>query len=756
MYNIKTAAANYEIRAIEEGIFRVRIAKGEKFGETLLTKYNILQESGEVEANVNGNTVELSGVSIEVKDDGSIVVNGAKAPIAITYDGFEGKPYNDKGFTLNFTMTDDERIFGLGDESRENIARRGTFSRLDIRNIASYGPMPFIMSTNGWGLLLNCTYASTMDCGKADNNLITIAAHKGQIDFYLFVPKSHDLKDILKLNGKISGTPIMLPKFAYGYTCVLNEQTNAREMLFDCLNFRREDISCDMVGLEPQWMTKHYDASIDKKWDEDRFYIPGWLPENQSGPETFMYALREMGFKFSLWLCQNYDLLWEEERQCGISAEKFGKEYTYEGASILDPHFACPMYMDGLTNREQPWFEHLKKFVDNGASAFKLDGAFQVNDHPDRLWAGKYFDDEVHNVYPVIYVKQMQEGFTEHTGRRAVIYTPCIYAGTQRYAASWAGDTGGGFDTVIAMLNFGLSGHSNATCDMDVTTIEGVHYGFFTPWVQQLTWRTWNYPWFMRDEIKDGIKYYSHLRNSLFPYIYSMAHKASETALPLCRALSLMYPDKAEYDYVLNTYMFGDSILVSVFKPEVTLPEGMWIDYFTGDVYEGGKTIEYKLPKGKGGAMMIKAGSVFCTMEHTRYIEEKIPDNYIVNVYPGADAEFTLYEDDGYTYDYKNGGQATTKFTLNDEGDTCTLTIGKREGSYEGRVKAEDAPLSTPDIKGMGEVTSFTVKVFGAVKAVEIDGNAVDFKVCNECGYSFFEVSKEDHEKAELTYKITK
>jgi alpha-glucosidase len=260
----------------------------------------------------------------------------------------------------------------------------------------------------------------------------------------------------------------------------------------------------------------------------------------------------------------------------------------------------------------------------------------------------------------------------------------------------------------------------------------------------------------MRDEIKNAIKEYSHLRNSLFPYIYSMAHKASETALPLCRALSLMYPENPEYDYVLNTYMFGDSMLVSVFKPEVTLPEGLWIDYFTGDVYEGGKTIEYKLPEGRGGAMMIKAGSVFCTMKPTRCIEEKIPDNYFVNVYPGDNGEFTLYEDDGYTYDYKNGGQATTKFTLKDQGDACTLTVAMREGSYEGRVKAEDAPLSTPDINGMVDVTGFKVKVFGAIKAVELDGKAVDFKVCETCGYTVFNVSKEDHENGTLTYKITK
>ena len=100
----------------------------------------------------------------------------------------------------------------------------------------------------------------------------------------------------------------------------------------------------------------------------------------------------------------------------------------------------------------------------------------------------------------------MQEGYADYTGRRAMIYTPCVYAGTQQYAASWAGDTGGGFDTVVAMLNYGLSGHSNVTCDMDITSLEGIHYGFLSPWTQQLGWRTWNLPWFMRQEVLEAVR----------------------------------------------------------------------------------------------------------------------------------------------------------------------------------------------------------------------------------------------------------
>ncbi|MEG0767751.1 MAG: hypothetical protein RR482_08540, partial [Clostridia bacterium] len=100
-----------------------------------------------------------------------------------------------------------------------------------------------------------------------------------------------------------------------------------------------------------------------------------------------------------------------------------------EEATIADTHFQTGMLMDQITKPDEPWFEHLKKFVDNGASAFKLDGSNQIIEHKDRLYAGQYLDEEVHNVYPVLYGKQMMQGFSDYTGRRALIYTCGIYAG---------------------------------------------------------------------------------------------------------------------------------------------------------------------------------------------------------------------------------------------------------------------------------------------------------------------------------------
>ena len=761
MFNLSSNGRKFEVRVIDEGVIRFRTAKDSDFAESLLSRYNVLKESGEIDADFaeSGDAFSITSCGIGLvidKATGSLTVTGTKEPLTFDFDGFEGKPYTNRGFTISATLSDDERLFGLGDESRTSIARRGTVSRLDIRNIASYGPIPFIMSTNGYGFLLNCTYAHTFDIGATEKDKMVIKSHKGTIDFYLFVAKSGKLADILDLQASVTGRPLMMPKSFYGFTFVLNEQTNAREMLWDCLMFRREDIPCDMVGLEPQWMSKHYDRSVDKKFDDDRFYMPGWLPQNQSGPETFFFSLRKMGYKVSLWLCQDYDLLFEEEKQAGELAKKLNKEYTFEGASILDEHLACPNYQDWVTRRDEPWFEHLKKFVDNGASAFKLDGAWQVNDHPDRLWGGKYFDDEIHNVYPVLYVKQMMQGFRDYTdGRRAIIYTPCMYAGSHQYCASWAGDTGGGYDTVVAMLNYGLSGHTNVTADMEAITREGIHYGFFMPWVQQLGWRNWQQPWFLGDELEGIIRYYAKLRSSLFPYIYSTAYKASVTSLPIARSLSLIYGDRPEYDYVTNCYMFGDSFLVGVFDMKITLPAGKWYDYFTGKIYEGGRTLDYEIPEGRGGALFVKCGSIIPTMEPTPYVEAFKGDKYTVDLYHGENCEFELYEDDGLTYDYLNGDYAVTRMSLTSDGDALTFTLCKREGGYEGREPrtGDSYRPSDPVISGMGKTPEFKIVLNTAeARSVTLDGKEIDFTA--DGGKTVFTVPAEVHEASDLVYKI--
>ena len=291
---------------------------------------------------------------------------------------------------------------------------------------------------------------------------------------------------------------------------------------------------------------------------------------------------------------------------------------------------------------------------------------------------------------------------------------------------------------------------------MEAVSPEGIHYGFFMPWVQQLGWRCWHQPWFLGDELEGLIKYYGNLRSSLFPYIYSMAYKAAAQSLPIARALSLMYQDKPEYDSVTNCYMFGDSFIVGVFDMNITLPEGKWYDYFTGEIYDGGRVVNYKIPEGRGGALFVKCGSIVPTMAPCPYVEKFKGDKYTLDLYHGEDAQFTLYEDDGLTYDYLDGAYATTDMSLTSCTDgEMTFKVEKRAGTYEGRAKREgDAyRLSDPVITGISGTPSFDVVLHTAeAKDVMLDGQAVEFKTEN--GKTYFTIPSELHDTKDLVYKI--
>ena len=541
----------------------------------------------------------------------------------------------------------------------------------------------------------------------------------GDVDFYLFCGDS--LRELLAGITDITGKPIMLPKFAYGLTFVQNEQLDTRGLLWDIRTIRALDIPCDTMGLEPAWMEKYYDYSTKKSWSRERFHLPTWKPANQSDHFSFFYPMRRMGMQMSLWLCENYDLFYEEEQSAPlVKPSEFKKE-----AVIFDQHLAQEPRIDNITNVGEPWFEHLKKFVDNGAAAFKLDGATQVLTHPDRLWGGKFKDDEVHNVYPVILAKQMMEGFRDHTDRRLFLYTSCAYTGTQKYAATWAGDTGGGFGTVVSLLNYAMCGHSNTSCDIDVTP-EGLHYGFLLPWSQYFCWSNWKYPWFLGDEIEEMVRFYSKLRSSLVPYLYTMAYKAYCEALPILRPLPLMYEDDARFDQVKNAYMLGDSLYVGVFDMHLQLPAGGWVDYFTGEIYEG--DIDYAVPEGRGGALLVKEGSILVTMKPQKYILEKAHD-YIIGVYPSktAEASFTLFEDDGFTFDYQKGYGCFTKIeTENTTAGGFDLVIHPREGSFPGRPDNGHSITenSIPKISPAAPERDMTVEIHGARPAKILCGGA--------------------------------
>jgi alpha-glucosidase len=686
------------VEAVAPMIFRVR-ATATCFTEPGLIRYGIVRSQWppidcETDRQSGQTTVRTTAAAVSVDhQDGRICLHRASQQLL---QQVEPPVFGaDPGFRAEFALADGVRLYGLGDHTRDRIQKRGEMAQMWVRNVASYVPIPVVLSDAGWGLFVNTSWRHYVDLGHTRSDRLAFGGRRGELDYFVFA--GDDLPALLDHYTEITGKPQLLPLWGYGLTFVCNQQANAREMLDDCLSFRREEIPCDLVGLEPGWMSQNYDFSVDKAWHPDRFYVPHWGPK---GPHTFLAAAERLGFKMSLWLCCDYDLSYEEDRRAGVATAS-SQPASSEPVPSVHPddfeqderfgHAAVPM--DKLTRPQEPWFEHLSKFVDQGVSAFKMDGANQVNEHPDRRWGNGMDDEEMHNLYPALLNKQMSLGFREQTGRRAMVYSSGGYAGIQRYGATWAGDTGGGPQPLVSILNHGLSGHVNASCDMDVFTPAGIHFGFLQPWSQVCSWAYWRHPWLLGDQLAPVFKRYARLRYRLLPYIYSTAHQAARTGLPIMRAMPLAFPDDPRCDELVHQYMFGDAFLTGAFADELYLPAGRWIDYWSGTVHDGPVTVACTFPGTCGGGLYVRAGATIPEWPLMQYVGQKPVDELGLDVYPHGESTFMLCEDDGISHAYQDGSVATTAISCKATDGCVELEIGARQGLYDGMPSARSFGL---------------------------------------------------------------
>jgi hypothetical protein len=182
------------------------------------------------------------------------------------------------------------------------------------------------------------------------------------------------------------------------------------------------------------------------------------------------------------------------------------------------------------------------------------------------------------------------------------------------------------------------------------------------------------------------------------------------------------------------------------------LPAGKWIDYFTGKVYEG--DAEYDIPKGYGGALLVRQGAIIPTMRPQQYLLEKEHD-YVIRVYTGGSAEAVLYEDDGHTYDYEKGGYAETKFVWTEETEKGTLCVKRRSGGFVGRENNGHDPLKNaiPKVDGIRPVQDMQIRLYGRKPVkVSVNGEAVALSVCDE--YVEFTLPAVMHENSDVVYCV--
>ncbi|MCQ2391002.1 MAG: DUF5110 domain-containing protein [Kiritimatiellae bacterium] len=694
-----------EIRvdALADNLFRVRVKRGDVWTESGMNRYGVLTRAWP-DAKPEWKTEKgFKTPSAEIAIDAAAkTVSFASAVSAAKFTAVP--KLTEKGYELSIPLTETERIYGIGDVCRTNVMRRGLKYEVWVKNINSYIPIPMAISREGWGILMNTTWRNYFDVGCSRPDAMVLTAPESELDFYLFCGKDHAA--LLDIYTRLTGRPALLPAWGYGFTYVCNENIDMFNLVNDALRFRDLELPCDVLGLEPGWMNPHakYDFSVLKKWDREKFEF-GWAP---AGRHTFIGALNRLDFKLSLWLCCNYDLFQYEEEVVAGRPFDFGSKVDVrqdpndlfhdprvekgDGRTTLGTMDAEAIkrreaYIDkikkGLEGPE-PWFAHLRKFVQQGAQCFKLDGANQVTEHPNRAWLNGMTDEEAHNLYPLVYGKQMVQGFEAFTKKRAMVYSDGGYAGVQQFVATWAGDTGGGFKPLCSLLNLGLSGHANQSCDMGIFDVESLHFGFLQTWSQENSWAYWYQPWLQAKAGLATFRKYAQLRYRLIPYIYTTAAAASRTGFPVMRALALAYPDEPAYDQVANTYLLGPNLLCSAFTRTLTVPPGQWHEWRTGETITGPSTRPVPREKDWGGSLFVKAGAIVPMWPVRQSISAGWSNEVEFHVWPTADGTGELYEDDGLTLAYREGRYAQIPLSVKKTDKGAVFTIGRRHGSKKG------------------------------------------------------------------------
>ncbi|MFE9040219.1 TIM-barrel domain-containing protein [Streptomyces sp. NPDC007818] len=339
-------------------------------------------------------------------------------------------------------------------------------------------------------------------------------------------------------------------------------------------------------------------------------------------------------------------------------------------------------------------------------------------------------------------VQQAVDGIENNSDARRYVWTVDGWAGTQRNAVVWTGDTWGTWDAmrwhVPAITGAGLSGLNYASGDVD-----GIYGGSAETYVRDLQWKAFTpafmtmsgwgaanptsgyqdkQPWRFSDPYLSINRKYLKLKMRLMPYLYSASRVAHETGVPSTRALVLEYPDDAvaRGNLTSGQFMSGDSFLVAPVVTDTTtrdsiyLPAGTWTDYWTGRTYSGPGWLDgYSAPLDTL-PLFVKGGGIVPMWPQMNHTGEKPVSTLTYDVYPRGSSTFTLYEDDGLTRQHETGAYATQKVDVtapaSGTGDV-TVTVGASTGTYTGKPSSRDY--------------EFTVHAAGAPSGVTADGTTL-------------------------------
>ncbi|MGQ1891924.1 TIM-barrel domain-containing protein [Thermophagus sp. OGC60D27] len=548
-----------------------------------------------------------------------------------------------------------------------------------------------------------------------EQNRISFWSEMGdQINYFFMAGESMD--QVIGNYRTLTGKAQVMPKWAMGFWQSRERYKTQDELLGVLQEFRKRQIPIDNIVQDwsywpvDQWGSHEFDAErfpdpkamVDEVHANNAHIMISVWPKFYLGTQHFK-AFDEKG-----WI---YRRAIEDSIRDWISPGYIGSFYD--------------AYSPGA--RKLFWEQIKGKLYDKGFDAWWLDATEpdilsnasmdyrKALMNPTHLGPSvKYF-----NAFALMNAKGIYEGQrAQNNNERVFILTRSGFAGMQRYGtATWSGDIGTVWEDLKAQIpagiNFSMSGLPYWTMDIGGFCVEKRFETAKEGSEEMEEWRELNTRWFQFGAFAplfrvhgqypyreiwniapvghpayESMLWYNKLRYRLMPYIYSLAGAVYHRDYTIMRGLVMDFPHDTKVFNVGDQYMFGPGFMVcpvynyKARHRDVYFPENRgWYNFYSGKYVEGGQTKRVEAPYERM-PLFVPAGSIIPVGPQIQYAMEKIPETITLYVYTGDDGSFELYEDENTNYNYEKGQFATIPFTYNEKNQT--LTIGKREGSFDG------------------------------------------------------------------------
>lgn len=621
-----------------------------------------------------------------------------------------------RGISFELPIDVSEDIYGFGLQFHSfNQSGRKRYLRVNSDPVAdtgeSHAPVPFYVSTKGYGLFVDTFRYASFYMGTSAHNgaskemkeskkvheefsenalyalkkakeprmiIVDIPVANG-VDLYFFA--GPDIKTAVMRYNLFSGGGCLPPMWGLGMWYRAYGGSNQNHILKLASDFRKDGMPMDVIGLEPGWHTHSYSCSY--KWNDELF----------KNHQEMIDILNELGYKINLWehvfvhpSADIYDDLVE------LSG-------NYEVWNGLVPDFSIAKAKNIFKKH------HKEKFVDNGIMGFKLDEC-DNSDYNPSCWSfpncaefpSGMDGEQMHSAIGLLYQEAIFEAFKE-SNKRTLSQVRSSWALASSLPFVLYSDLYDHKEFIRGIVNSGFSGLLWAPevrgCENTDDLIRRLQTVVFSHHALLNCWRIPNPPWIqvnteknLKGEIQENskciaeiCKKYFELRMSLIPYFYSAFAKYFLTGLPPIRALVMDFENDVNTRLIDDQYMFGENLLVCPMTLKdgnhrsIYLPNGIWYDFWTNEKHEGGKRFEFsadidKIP------VFVKDNSIIPFAKPVQFINTYTVFELNINCYGNGRKEFDLYEDDGISFDYENGVYKFIKLYANEKDEYGMIETG--------------------------------------------------------------------------------